>query len=64
LVDPAQFLLEAADHSGGEISGTLRAIVDDWRQAWVHVAESRPQDFFDAPRDERVKLFLSKILSH
>ena len=28
------------------------------------VEENRPQDFFEAPRDERAKTFLSKILSH
>ncbi len=39
LVDLEHFLFETADDSDGEISGALRAVVDDWGRAWAHVAD-------------------------
>ena len=38
LVDLEHFLFETADDSDGEISGALRAVVDDWGRAWSSVA--------------------------
>jgi hypothetical protein len=43
LVDLEHFLFESADDSDGEISGALRAVVDDWGRAWARVANRDPE---------------------